>query len=224
MMIHTKKLIATSLAMLLTAPAFAGASLDTLLGGGSLLSNDGKLVFSDFEFTPVTNAPSASDIEIMALDSGLLFGTPTFTKSVTGIIDFDISYKVSGVDAQIFSATTTAQASVSGSGEVLLSKTIAGANNQVLANLSGGISSSASSSTSEVQLTPQNSVLVSDGIYASSVESISSAVSAAQTYSTSSDEIAEPLSIDPGSVPSPTAALAGMVLLGAMGVRRRRRG
>ena len=221
-MVHTKKLIATSLAMLLTAPAFAGASLDTLLGGGSLLSNDGKLVFSDFAFTPITNAPSASDIEISTLDSGLLFGTPTFIKSVTGIIDFDVNYKVSGVDAQIVRSEMTSQGTVTGDGEVLVNKVVAGAGDLVLAHLSSSISSSASSSSSGAQFAPQSSVRVSDSFYASSGGSIASAISTEQSFATASEEVAEPLSIDPGSVPSPTAAFAGMLLLGAMGVRRRR--
>lgn len=221
MMIHTKKLIATSLAMLLTAPAFAGASLDTLLGGGSLTSNDGKLVFSDFKFTPVSNAPAASDIEILTLDSGLLFGTPTFTKSVTGIIDFGIDYKVSGVGAQIVSVDMISQGTVTGDGEILVDKVVTTTDDLLLAELTSSISSSGSSAGNKLQITPQNAVDVSDGFYSAAPSIVASAISTEQNFATA-DTQAVATRVDPSSAPSPTAALAGMLLLGAMGVRRRR--
>ena len=203
-----KTLIASACTLLFTAPAMAGASLDTLLGGGSLFSNNGKLVFSDFEFTPIINAPAASDIEILTLDNGLLFGSPIFTDDSTGTIDFDISYKVSGVDVKIDSVEMQSTGSGTGGGQAGVYKVI-----ENLANLTNVFSNSSTISSGSAGFEAQDYIYVRDDIFAAPNNGTAGLSDFTQTFGTTAG---------PTAVPSPTAALAGLALLGVVGIRRRR--
>lgn len=208
MYFKNKIMIASACTLLLTVPAMAGASLDTLLGGGSLFSNNGKLVFSDFEFTPIINAPSASDISIITLDSGLLFGSPMFTDASSGIIDFDISYKVAGVGVKLDSVEMKSTGSSTGSGQAGVFKVI-----ENLANLTNIFTSTTTMSSSSTSFDALDYVYVRDDIFAKPNTGTAGLSDFAQTFGT----IASPT-----AVPSPTAALAGLALLGVVGMRRRR--
>jgi MYXO-CTERM domain-containing protein len=221
MLFSTKNLIATSLVLLISAPAFAGASLDTLLGGGSLVSNNGKLVFSDFSFTPIQNAPASSNIEIITLDSGLLFGTPIFTASATGIIDFDIAYKVSAIDSKIVSARMQSTGSGTGTGAAGIFKVIEDANGQGLANMTNAFTSSTTLSNAETFFAGQGSILVRDDVFANAgVNGTAGSSDFRQIFGL--EDGGTGTSATPTAIPSPTAALGGLALLGFAGLRRRR--
>lgn len=208
MYLQNKTLIASACTLLFAVPAMAGASLDTLLGGGSLFSNSGKLVFSDFEFTPIINAPAASDIEILTLDNGLLFGGPLFADASSGTIDFDISYKVSGVDVKIDSVAMQSTGSGTGGGQAGVFKVI-----ENLANLTNIFSNTTTISSSSSVFAAQDYIYVRDDIFAKPNSGTAGLSDFSQTFGTTSG---------PSAVPTPTAALAGMALLGVVGLRRRR--
>jgi len=221
MIFSNKHVIATAVALTLTAPAFAGASLDSLIGGGSVLSDNGTLVFSDFQFTPTTNAPSAADIEVIAMDNGLLFGTPIFTDSTTGIIDFDVAYKVTGVDTQIQSVASESTGSSTSDGSASVEKTILDAANTELASLTNLFSDGATVSTGTAAFAPQDAVYVTDEFIGNPSNGSSELSQTQQTFETTKELTLSP-ETTPTAIPSPTAAIAGIVLLGAMGIRRRR--
>ncbi len=201
----TKTLIASACTLLFTVPAMAGASLDTLLGGGSLFSNNGKLVFSDFEFTPIINAPAASDIEILTLDNGLLFNSPISTDANSGSIDFDISYKVAGVKVQLNSVKMQTTGSSTGGGQAGVFTAIENLGN--LTNTFSGTSTTYILMGSR-NFAPQDYIYVRDEIFATPNNGTAGITDFSQTF-------------DTAAVPTPTAALAGFALLGVVGMRRR---
>lgn len=228
MMISTKNLLATSLALLISAPAFAGASLDSLIGGGTLVSNNGKLVFSDFQFTPGSNVPAngANSIDVTTLDSGLLFGSPIFIDSATGIIDFDIAYKASGVGAKIISAAMQTNGAYSGEALAGAVKTIRDLDNNILAEVRNAIGTGNLSASDAAAFAAQDAVNVGDSFsaFGGGGGGAEGFVEVRQTFETLEEQSDESdLTKTPTTaVPSPTAALAGFALLGLVGMRRRR--
>ncbi|MFK7789624.1 MAG: hypothetical protein AB8C95_09070 [Phycisphaeraceae bacterium] len=218
MFISKKTLFAAACTFVLSAPAFAGVSLSSLFGGGTLTSDNGLLEFSDFQYTPIRNAPAAADIDIQTLDSGLLFGTPIFTDSSTGFIDFGISYKVSGIGASIVSAQMQSTGSGFNGGAAGVIKVVEGSEGQGLANLINSFSSSTTLSNVSALLAPQDSIYVRDDVFALPGQGVAALSDFSQVFGTTT----EGETAGPTAVPSPTAALAGVLLLGAIGVRRRR--
>lgn len=218
MVFSSKILLATACTLIISAPAFAGMSLSSLVGGGTIVSTDGLLEFSDFAFTPIRNAPAASDIDIQALDSGLLFGTPIFTDSSTGFVDFGISYKVTGIDVSIVSASMRSTGAGALGGAAGVYKVIEDADLQGIANLANAFSSSTTLSNATAGFAAQNSIYVRDDIFASPGQGIAGLSDFSQTFGTETGTGGE----TPTAIPSPTAALAGMALLGIIGLRRRR--
>lgn len=225
MTFHNKAL-ATAVALTLAAPAFAGPSLGSLIGGGSVVSGNGTIVFSDFQFTPNANAPAAADIEVIALDSGLLFGTPIFTDSTTGIIDFDVVYKATGIGTYIERAELDSLGAQSNNGQASVVKTISDTANNQLASLSSVFSNAANASNGGVAaFAPQGAVYISNAFLGNGFGGSASLTQTRQTFGTTQEETNELALASvpaPAAIPSPTAALAGIALLGAMGMRRRR--
>lgn len=221
MILSTKNLIATSLALVLSSSALAGASLSSLLSGGTLNSNNGKLAFSEFQYNPVTNAPAASDIEIITLDNGLLFGSPTFTDSTTGIVNFDVAYKVEGVQSQIVSVAMDATGSTTDNGVAGVSKTVQDLDGLSVAQLNqyfGGVSTDIKNAA----FNAVNGLVVLDEIYLLGDNGRAELEEFQQTFGTTDESDENKAFGTPSSVPSPTAALAGLALLGVVGMRRRR--
>lgn len=213
MVLSNKTLIASTCTLLFTVPATAGASLDTLLSGATLFSNNGKILFSDFEFTPILNAPEASDIEVVTLDDGLLFESPVSADSNTDGIDFDISYKVSGIDVQLNSVQMQSVGSSSGSGKTEIYKVVENGRNQSIADLTNAYDAFSAFMSSGDGFDPQAYLYVKDDVMVSSNGGGTAGLSEfSQTFGTTSFS----------AVPTPTAALAGMALLGVVGIRRRR--
>ncbi|MEO0477474.1 MAG: hypothetical protein AAF085_16140 [Planctomycetota bacterium] len=212
MLFRNKTLIASACALLFTAPAFAGASLDTLLSGGTIFSNNGKLLFSDFEFTPILNAPAASDIEVTTLDDGLLFGSPIEADSETDTVDYDISYRVTGIDIEIDSVFAQSNGSSSGGGEASIYKIIEKEQDQPLTQITNTFNQGGSISFSSSSFSPEAYLYVRDEVSVEANDGTAGLSDFSQTFGTSSIS----------AVPSPTAALAGMALLGVIGIRRRR--
>lgn len=221
MILSTKNLIATSLALVLSSSALAGASLSSLLSGGTLNSNNGKLAFSEFQYNPVTNAPAASDIEIITLDNGLLFGSPIFTDSTTGIVNFDVAYKVEGVQSQIVSVDMDATGSTTDNGVAGVSKTVQDLDGLSVAQLNqyfGGVSTDIKNAA----FNAVNGLVVLDEIYLLGDNGRAELEEFQQTFGTTDESDENKAFGTPSSVPSPTAALAGLALLGVVGMRRRR--
>jgi hypothetical protein len=199
-------------ALLFAGQASAGVSysLDSLLSGGSLNSADGKLVFSDFAYTQF-NGPSAGNIQVSAVDSGLSFGTPFVALDTT--IDFNIEYKVTGVDVLINGVSMKSTGSGSGTGVAGIFKVAEGSESAV--NLANIFSSQVTNSSASSSFSAESSVLVRDDIFGIPGENGIAGVSDfTQTFSTTGTEV--------NPIPSPTAALAGVALLGVIGMRRRR--
>jgi len=224
MFFTTKNLIATSLALLVSAPAFGAASLSSLLGGGTLTSGNGKLVFSDFAFSPAPAIAAAGDIDVTTLDSGLLFGSPIFIDSASGIIDFGISYKATGNGAQIVGADMATTGAYSGQAQASAIKAISDADGNLLAELNNVISTGNLSASDAISFAAQSSVSIDDSFSASGAGGSGAQGSAQfeQTFETVDDETSAGDESTPTAVPSPTAALAGLALLGVVGLRRRR--
>ena len=221
----TKNLIAASLAMALATPALGAASLSSLLGGGSLTSGNGKLVFSDFDFTPAPAVAAAADIEVIALDNGLLFGSPIFIDSATGIIDFGISYKATGVGAQITGAAMATDGQYSGEVDANAYKLIKDGQGNTLAELNNLISTGNLSASDSASFAAQSSVAIEDSFSASGGGGTGAegSVSVQQTFETLDEETGDgDTQSTPTAIPSPSAALAGLALLGVIGLRRRR--
>lgn len=225
MILPSKHLFVTAVALTLTAPAFAGTSLDSLIGGGSVLSQNGTLSFSDFQFTPTTNAPSAANIEVIALDNGLLFGTPIFTNSTTGIIDFNVAYRVTGIDTQIQGVESQSLGSSSNGGSASVETTVLDAASIQLASLTNIFSDDTTVTVDAAAFAAQDEISISDTFLLDLSSGSADVIQNLQTFETI--EIAEEQEegqpeTSPTAIPSPTAAIAGVLLLGAMGVRRRR--
>lgn len=207
------------LAVFFCSPALAGpsTSLDLLLGGDSLVSNSGKLVFSDFEYLALRNAPSTSDIKIHTLDNGLFFDSPIFVDyhnnpNLIDYIEYTIFYKVSGVGVNINSATmqSTGSSTVNGAAGAIKGidrdDLFTGINHKRLVTGYSNIRTIPSASTS---FDPLDYISISDNIFAVPEEGSAGIRNFTQTYGTT-------------PVPSPTAALAGLALLGVVSLRRRR--
>lgn len=212
-----KPLIVSACTLLFTVPAWAGTSLDTLLGGGSLTSNNGKLVFSDFEYMARRNAPATSDIEILTLDNGLFFDSPIFVDfhnnpNLIDYIEYVIFYKVSGVGVNINSATmqSTGSSTVNGAAGAIKGidrdNLFTGINHK---RLFTGYSNIRTIPSASVSFEPLDYINISDNIFAVPEEGSAGIRNFTQTYGTT-------------PIPSPTAAMAGLALLGIVGMRRRR--
>ena len=212
MFLSNKTLIASSCTLLFTVPAMAGASLDTLLGGDTLFSNNGKILFSDFQFTPILNAPQASDIEVVTLDDGLLFETPVSADSNTTEIDFDISYKASGVDVLLNSVQMQSAGSATGGGTTDIYKTVEDERNEGILALTNAFDDSTQLSFTESGFSSEAYVYVTDEVSVDPNDGTAGLSEFSQTFGSTSVS----------AVPTPTAALAGMALLGVVGIRRRR--
>ena len=227
MILSNKHLLVTAVALTLSAPAFAGASLDSLLGGGVILSGNGSLSFSDFQFTPTTNAPSAADIDVTALNDGLLFGNSVFTNSTTGIVDFNVSYSVTGIDVQIQGVESQSLGSGSNGGSVNIETIVLDAASNELANLTNTFSDNATVADDDVVFAPEAEISISNTFlisFENGSADVSQNLQSFETIETAEEEQEEESQSEssPTAVPSPTAAIAGVLLLGAMGIRRRR--
>lgn len=216
-----KTLLAAACSFVFTAQAFAGASLGSLVNGGSLFSGDGTLEFSDFAFLPIINAPSSGDIQVITLDNGLLFGGPLFTDSSTGIIDFNVSYTVRGNGVSITSASLQSTGSSTGGGQSGVFQVVEDDSAQGLANLTNVFTANTTISNTTFAFEAQDSIFVRSDIFASPGSGTAGLSDFSQTFGTETldDNGGE---TGPTVVPSPTAALAGMALLGAIALRRRR--
>lgn len=213
MLFSKKTLVATAAAAaaMVSASAFAGASLDSLLGGGSLFSSNGLLEFSEFQFDPIINAPSAADIDVATTSSGIRFGSnELFSDSTLGGFDFEISYKVTGVGALINGVAMRTTGSATADGRVGIFKTV-----ENTANLTNIFSSSSTLSNTSASFDPLSEIYVFDDIFATPKTGTAGLSDFTQTYSTTTAP-------KPTAIPSPTAALAGLALLGAISLRRRR--
>ena len=226
MIFSTKNLISTSLVLLISAPAFAGTSLSSLLSGDSLTSNNGKLVFSGFAFTPGNNAPAAAAgaIDVTTLDKGLLFGSPVFIDSATGIVNFDVAYKVTAIDSKIISAAMQTNAKYSGDAQANAIKVIKNASGVDLAILENAIATGNLSASDSAAFAALADIGVSDSFsaFGGGGSGANGSVEVIQTFETIDDETSGADTSAPTAAPSPTAALGGLALLGLAGMRRRR--
>ena len=200
---------AAAAALAVTPTAFAGGSflLQTLIDNDSVLvSDNGLLEFADFDFVNnfdfLGSPPDADEIAVKVLEDGLKFTTPTISGADT-LVDFNIYYSVTGLGGPIVGATMTANGAVTdGSAGVLKTMTEDGQIGvDALAVLFTDQQTTPFDSTT---FEPQARIYVADDIFVVPNGGISDFT---QTYSV---------------IPSPTAALAGMALLGVVGLRRRR--
>lgn len=206
------KLLAVGLLVGSQASAGPSYSLSSLLGGGTVNSENGKLVFSDFVYTPFLNAPSATDIIVKSLNTGIAFGSPVFT--LTAPVNFNIQYKVSGVGVLIDGVTMQSTGSGTGTGSASAFKIVENDLNIGLANLTNAFGASTTIGTSSASFDPNAALLIRDGFNALPGEQGSAGLTdVSQTFNTVDTLTA---------IPSPTAALAGVALLGLVGMRRRR--
>lgn len=211
MRLSTKTLLASATSLLLAGSALAGASLDTLLNGEILYSDNGELQFSDFQYTPALNAPEASDIEVLVLEDGLLFQTDILADQTTGEVAFDLAYKVTGETSAIENVYMQSKGYVSGNGEAELEKMFDDMIGQEVVSLSNYFGNAKiESSFTSANFAPNSFINVQDSIFVNPGTGTAEISEFSQTFGTAS------------AVPSPTAALAGVALLGVIGLRRRR--
>ena len=91
---------------------FSGAAnaatftLDQLVSGGSFVSDDGTLTFSDFKVTRTKRlSGNLADYTVTVLGDGFMLSSGEFTANTGGLRKFDLSYKVTANQGAITGAS-----------------------------------------------------------------------------------------------------------------------
>ncbi len=185
----------------------ASIFLDTLLGGGSVVSGD--LTFYDFVYSPNTNAPAPDLITVQAVPQGIKFAVPLLLVD-QGVIDFDIIYKVTGA-VSVESATLTSIGFGNNGGFTTVIQNI-NEGNTLLAAINnnfingGGWNYDTTSLSATLPLTISTDVGLIGGGGTASLSDWT------QTFNTAKAS---------SPIPAPAAGLAGLALLGLIIAKRR---
>lgn len=191
------------------AAAYAGTAdadtifLDSLLGGGAVTSGD--LTFYDFEYSPNSNAPGAEFISVQAVSQGIKFAVPLLQVG-TGVVDFDITYKVAGLGGPGLAGLSSVGHGDDGGFTTIIQNINAGTdllatiNNNFIDGGGWNFDSAEFSGVSPLKITTDVGLWAGGGT--------ASLSDWTQTFGVS-------------SIPAPAAGLGGMVLLGLVMARRR---
>ncbi|MEM9345705.1 MAG: hypothetical protein AAGB26_03715 [Planctomycetota bacterium] len=219
-MCKTKWMVTSACLLLLAVPAMGGASLDTTLNGGSLFSNNGDIESFDSKFTPILNPAEATDTNAEAFSSGLLIADTDAGDAIKASGEIDLSYDSAGADTLLVAIepfTATGGSSVDSEREKITANQRVefgvftnGSGGGASAGGSGGGGGGGGGGSADAE---------------TKTEDLAYSELADVYFSEESPSDQEVVSerVTPSSAPSPTAALAGMALLGVMGLRRRRR-
>jgi hypothetical protein len=127
-MLLQKKAILTvlggSLLLLSGAANAATFTLAQLVNGGSFVSDDGTLTFSDFKVTKTKRlSGNLADYTVTVLGDGFMLSSGEFTANTGGLRKFDLSYKVTANQGAITGASMDSVGS-STTGKVKIEKDI----------------------------------------------------------------------------------------------------
>lgn len=228
MLYPTKHLTAAVTAASLCAPAFAGLSLDNLTGDPAQTPSKESVIQTDSAFSHGLTKVAPADVETIELDEALLFGTAIFNDPLTGILEFEAVEQILTAEPQLevvpvgTDEPETTGAEGQGGEQVLLETADGGA-----AKATGGVRDDFPldfGAPVETVVYPdiniESSPIVQQFNQAASIDE--EALALLEDEGENADETTTPPAASPTAVPSPTAALAGAFLLGALGMRRRR--
>jgi hypothetical protein len=129
-MLFQKKAILPVLVLVGALLGLSGAAnaatftLDQLVNGGSFVSDDGTLTFSDFKVTKTKRlSGNLADYTVTVLGDGFMLSSGEFTANTGGLRKFDLSYKVTANQGAITGASMDSVGS-STSGKVKIEKDI----------------------------------------------------------------------------------------------------
>jgi len=190
-------MLAAAVLLLAAAPARAASTtLDSLLGGDVFTSGD--LMFSNFAYSPNTNAPAAAGITVLAVDRGIKFAVPLLQVG-PGNIDFDITYDVMGA-GPLSPATLTSIGHGSGGGFVTIIENI-NHGNTLVASLNNHFINSGGWNFDQANLPPLAKLTVSTDVGLAGGNGVATLSDWTQRFG--------PVS----AIPTPAAGLGGVVLL-----------
>jgi|GEM_PF-3569461 len=201
---------AAILAIVAPSAMAATTTLDTLLGGGSIVSYNGLLTFSDFSYYGGLNAPDASEIGVTTDNANdancITFATPSFF-SFDKNLDLTIEYVVTAAAGyKIVGVEMKSTGDADGTGAAGVYKVV-----EDTASLKNIFLEAFVNSTESKDLPPAQAYLIRDDAFV---------VPGRDGFGGLSD-ITQCYELATG-VPTPTAALAGLAMLGFAGIRRRR--
>lgn len=210
----TRKTFAIALLLCGSSPALAGsATLSDLITGSTITSDNGKLVFSNFTYYNYINGPVASDIQVVSTESGLTFASPIFTFSNN--IDFNIHYTVDAGECAIESASTHSTGSGTGNGYVAVLQVVETESGQGVGNLTNAFANGLTLSNQTVGFAPKSSLNVRTDFAFKPGSGTAGLSDVTQNYSITCPT-------DVTAVPTPSALIAGIGMLGFVAARRRR--
>ncbi len=206
---NTAFALAGLLAIGLAGAAHASsATLQQLIDGATFETNG--FTFFDFTYSPSTGAVQASDINVQTVSGGLQFSfSPPLLANVNNqIIEFDINYYASAGTGRLFNQATLSSAiSTIGSGEIGIGGVVADESLSFLADLDNSASMGVLVDFASATFSPTEEIFVTNGFGLSGDDNGNATLS----------EFTQTFAI----VPTPTAAAAGLSLMGVLALRRR---
>lgn len=188
----------------------ASTTLQALIDGETIVSD--SIEFFDFKYSPNTNAPAASDITVSTVANGLKFSVPLLVQSggQIQIIDFDIQFLAVKPGHEFVAASLESVIGSEGSGLVEIIEDINTPLGSGLADLSNFAQGDALKNSDSAVFDPVEIIKVTKDIGLSAGD---------DGFADLSDFTQQ---FRTRVIPTPTAAFAGLSLLGLLGLRRKR--
>ncbi len=127
MLLRMKSILLVLVGALVLSSGAANAAtftLDQLVNGGTFVSDDGSLTFSDFKVTKTKHlSGNLANYTVTVLGDGFMLTSSEFTANGGGLRKFDLSYKVTANQGAITGASMDS-AGTSTSGRVKIEKDI----------------------------------------------------------------------------------------------------
>lgn len=187
----------------------ASTTLQALIDGDTITSDN--IEFFDFSYSPNTNAPAASDVTVSTVANGLKFSVPLLV--ITGdddIIDFDVEFRAKKPGHEFVAASLESVIGQEATGLVEIIEDIDTTGGSGLADLSNFATSNVLKNSDSTTFDATEIIRVTKDIGLSAGDDGFADLSDfTQKFRTR-------------VVPTPTAALAGVTLVGLLGLRRRR--
>lgn len=196
--------------LVIAGPAQAASTtLQALIDGDTIVSD--SIEFFGFKYSPNTNAPAASDVTVSTVANGLKFSVPLLVQTgQTEIIDFDIEFRAKKPGHEFVAASLESVIGNEGSGLVEIIEDIDTPSGSGLADLSNFAQGDTLKNSDSAVFGPVGNIkVIKDiGLFAGD-DGFADLSDFTQTFRTR-------------VIPTPTAAFAGLSLLGLLGLRRKR--